>query len=258
MNPSVRRAIAAIPEQAWTPIPYWSSEGTFGHDADGRPVSGADVAETAYTAFAGTPDAVDVRLVVRRVRPTPGSQLALDVAFSYDAFITDRDGQLLDIEADHRRHAVVEQVIADLKGGCGLAHLPSAASRPMPAGWPGRPGLQPGPLVRGPDQPPLAHHHHRHAPHPAAGRPRPARAHRPPTAPAPTPALAVGSRLPAAPRRDRAARPHLTTISRPSEQKGPESRCRPAGHTRPFTKRLVSMETSGWARAERPVDVSGG
>ena len=134
MNPSVRRAIAAIPEQAWTPIPYWSSEGTFGHDEDGTPVSGADVAETAYTAFAGTRDAIDVRLVVRRVRPTPGSQLALDVAFSYHAFITDRDGELLDIEADHRRHAVVEQVIADLKGGCGLAHLPSGRFTAN-AGW---------------------------------------------------------------------------------------------------------------------------
>ena len=134
MNPSVRRAIAAIPEQAWTPIPYWSSEGTFGHDKDGTPISGADVAETAYTAFAGTADAVDVRLVVRRVRPTPGSQLAFDVAFSYHAFITDRDGQLLDIEAEHRRHAVVEQVIADLKGGCGLAHLPSGRFAAN-AGW---------------------------------------------------------------------------------------------------------------------------
>jgi hypothetical protein len=134
MNPSVRRAIAAIPEQAWTPIPYWSSDGTFGHAADGSPISGADVAETGYTAFAGTTDAVDVRLVVRRVRPTPGSQLALDVAFSYHAFIADRDGELLELEADHRRHAVVEQVIADLKGGCGLAHLPSGRFAAN-AGW---------------------------------------------------------------------------------------------------------------------------
>ena len=75
-----------------------------------------------------------MRLVVRRVRPTPGSQLAFDVAFSYHAAITDRDGELLDIEADHRRHAVVEQVIADLKGGCGLAHLPSGRFAAN-AGW---------------------------------------------------------------------------------------------------------------------------
>ena len=31
---------------------------------------------------------------------------------------------MLQAEADHRRHAIVEQVIADLKGGP-LAHLPS-------------------------------------------------------------------------------------------------------------------------------------
>jgi nucleotide-binding universal stress UspA family protein len=34
------------------------------------------------------------------------------------------DGDLLEIEADHRRHAVVEQSIAELKSA-GLAHLPS-------------------------------------------------------------------------------------------------------------------------------------
>jgi hypothetical protein len=36
-------------------------------------VSGADVAETSYRCVADTRDAIDVRLVVRRVRPTPGS-----------------------------------------------------------------------------------------------------------------------------------------------------------------------------------------
>ena len=124
-NPSTRAAIAAIDEDAWAPIPYWSTDGTFGYHDDGTPVSGADVAEVPYTAFADTPDAIEVRLVVRRVRPTPGSQLALDVVFDYHAFITNRDGNLLETEADHRRHAVIEQVIADLKGGAGLAHMPS-------------------------------------------------------------------------------------------------------------------------------------
>lgn len=124
-NPSVKAAIAGIADDAWTPIPYWSSAGVFGHHDDGTPISGADVAEVPYTAFAGTPDAVDVRLVVRRVRPTPGSQLALDVVFDHHAFITDRPGDLVEIEADHRRHAVIEKAIEDLKNGCGLAHLPS-------------------------------------------------------------------------------------------------------------------------------------
>ena len=52
------------------------------------------------------PDAAPVRLIVRRVKPTPGSQLAL---FGYHGFITDRDGETLELEADHRRHAEVER-----------------------------------------------------------------------------------------------------------------------------------------------------
>ncbi len=55
-----------------------------------------------------------VRLIVRRVRPTPGSQLALCTAWDYHAFVTNRPGDVLEIEADHRRHAVVEQRIAEL------------------------------------------------------------------------------------------------------------------------------------------------
>ncbi len=111
----IRAAIEAIDEQAWEPIPYWLST---------PEVSGADVAETSYTCFAGTRDARTVRLIVRRVRPTPGSQLALFTSYDYHAFVTDRTGPMLDIEADHRRHAVVEQTIAELKSA-GLAHLPS-------------------------------------------------------------------------------------------------------------------------------------
>lgn len=140
MNPALRAAIAGIPDDGWTPIPYWSTDGTFGHHPDGTPVSGADVAEVPYTAFAGTADAVDVRLVVRRVRPTPGSQLALVEVFDHHAFITDRAGELLTVEAEHRDHAVVEQVIADLKGAAGLAHLPSSRFAAN-AAWLGLVGL---------------------------------------------------------------------------------------------------------------------
>ena len=109
---SVRRLIEAIPEDAWTPIPYWIA-------------GGADVAETPYTPFAGEKDAVPVRLIVRRVRPTPGSQLALFTLYEYHAFITDRTGETLVLEADHRRHAEIENAIRDLKYGMGLNHLPS-------------------------------------------------------------------------------------------------------------------------------------
>ena len=85
----------------------------------------ADVAETTYTPFQTEPDAAPARLIVRRVKPTPGSQLALFAAYRYHGFITDRDGDTLELEADHRRHAEIENAIRDLKYGVGLNHLPS-------------------------------------------------------------------------------------------------------------------------------------
>ena len=85
----------------------------------------ADVAETTYIPFQNDPDAAPVRLIVRRVKPTPGSQLALFASYSYHGFITDRDGDTLELEADHRRHAEIENAIRDLKYGVGLNHLPS-------------------------------------------------------------------------------------------------------------------------------------
>ena len=109
---SLRDPIEAIPEEDWTPIPYWM---------DGA----ADVAETTYTPFQTEADAAPVRLIVRRVKPTPGSQLALFATYSYHGFITDRDGETLELEADHRRHAEIENAIRDLKYGVGLNHMPS-------------------------------------------------------------------------------------------------------------------------------------
>lgn len=107
----IKQAIAAIPDEDWVPIDYWLQ-------------GGADVAETTYTAFKNTRDEITLRLIVRRVRPTPGSQLAMDVVFDYHPLLTDRDGDMLELEADHRAHAVVELAIRDLKAG-GLAHVPS-------------------------------------------------------------------------------------------------------------------------------------
>ncbi len=108
----LRNLIEAIPEDAWTPIPYWM---------DGA----AAVAETTYTPFRTEPVAAPVRLIVRRVQPTPGSQLALFASYSYHAFITDWEGDTLELEADHRRHAEIENAIRALKYGVGLNHLPS-------------------------------------------------------------------------------------------------------------------------------------
>ena len=104
-TPALRNIIEAIPEEEWTPIPYWM-EGA------------ADVAETDYTPFESKPNAATVRLIVRRVKPTPGSQLTLSANYSYHAFITDREG-------DNLRHAKIENAIRDLKYGVGLNHLPS-------------------------------------------------------------------------------------------------------------------------------------
>ena len=109
LHKALHKKIAAILDDAWTPIPYF--------------LDGADVAETTYRPFGN--DQPDLRLIVRRVRPTPGTQLALFVEFSYHAFITDRHGTTLELEADHRRHAEIENSIRDLKYGVGLNHLPS-------------------------------------------------------------------------------------------------------------------------------------
>ncbi len=109
MSKALHNAILAISEESWTEIPYFIE-------------GGADVAETTYIPFG---QRREVRLIVRRVRPGPGSQLALLAIYDYHAFITNREGGTLELEADHRRHAVVEDVIRDLKYGVGLNHLPS-------------------------------------------------------------------------------------------------------------------------------------
>jgi len=110
LSKGLHKVIDAIPEDSWTPIPYPIADG-------------ADVAETTYRPFSKRHP--EVRLIVRRTRPAPGSQLALLVTYDYHAFITDRPGATLAVEADHRRHAQIEDVIRDLKYGVGLNHLPS-------------------------------------------------------------------------------------------------------------------------------------
>jgi len=110
LQKSHHELIAAIPEEDWRPIPYWL-EGA------------ADVAEIPYQPFGKKRT---YRLIVRRVAPTPGSQLWLQgLSYSHYAFITDREGDTRELEADHRQHAVVENVIRDLKHGLALNHMPS-------------------------------------------------------------------------------------------------------------------------------------
>jgi hypothetical protein len=127
MNSSVRAAIAAIPEDAWTAIRY--PEAIWDDQLDCW-ISDAEVAETRYTAFASKSkgQAVTARLIVRRVRDqnkkaAQGMEELFPV-WRHHAVFTDSPFELVQAEGQHRGHAVVEQVFADVTSGP-LAHMPS-------------------------------------------------------------------------------------------------------------------------------------
>jgi hypothetical protein len=126
MNPSVRAAIAAISEDAWTPIRY--PRAIWDDQLDAW-VSDAEVAEVRYTAFASRKgQAVTARLIVRRVRDlnkqAAAGQDELFPVWRYHAVFTDSPFEMIQAEEQHRDHAIVEQVFADITSGP-LAHLPS-------------------------------------------------------------------------------------------------------------------------------------
>jgi hypothetical protein len=126
MNSSIRAAIAAIPENAWTAIKY--PHAIWDDQLDAW-ISDAEVAEAQYTAFASKKgQAVTARLIVRRVRDqnkkAPAGQGELFPAWRYHAVFTDSPFELVQAEGQHRGHAVVEQVFADITSGP-LAHMPS-------------------------------------------------------------------------------------------------------------------------------------
>jgi hypothetical protein len=72
---------------------------------------------------------------------------ALFPAWRYHAVFTDSPLPTLEAEAAHRRHAIVEQVIADLKNGP-IAHLPSVLCRELGAAGASRDRVQPHPRRR--------------------------------------------------------------------------------------------------------------
>jgi hypothetical protein len=125
MNSSVRAAIAAIGEDAWTAIRY--PQAIWDDQLDCW-ISDAEVAETQYTAFASKKQAVTARLIVRRVRDknkkAAQGQDELFPVWRHHAVLTDSPVELVQAEGQHRGHAVVEQVFADVTSGP-LAHLPS-------------------------------------------------------------------------------------------------------------------------------------
>jgi len=126
---AVTAAISSIPGDGWTKIRY--PKAVF-DDQLGQWISDAEVAETPFTAFTskGAAGQVAVRLIVRRVRDAnPAHVVANDQGelfpvWRHHAVFTDSPLPVLTAEADHRRHAIIEQVIADLKNGP-LAYLPS-------------------------------------------------------------------------------------------------------------------------------------
>jgi hypothetical protein len=125
MDKAIKRAIAAIADDAWVSIRYpkamWDED-------EQRWISDAQIAEISYTAFAGFTYEITARLIVRRVRRLnpqhPTGQDELFTLWRYHALFTDTPYTLTQAEAQHRGHAIIEQVNADLITGP-LAHLPS-------------------------------------------------------------------------------------------------------------------------------------
>src|SRR5215218_8472984 len=89
-NPAITRAIAAIPDTAWTPV--------------------------RYPAFAATTDRITARLVVRRVKDARYPD-ALFPVWRYHPFFTNSTRPTVEADIVHRRHAIIETVFADLVDG---------------------------------------------------------------------------------------------------------------------------------------------
>ena len=130
MNPTVVKAISGIKESAWVPIHYpnaiWDED-------EQRLVSDAEVAEVPFTAFTSRRQSehISARLIVRRVRRLNPKTVAdgqgeLFPGYRHHGVFTDSPLTMLQAEKSHRAHAIVEQVIADLKASA-LAQLPSGS-----------------------------------------------------------------------------------------------------------------------------------
>ena len=124
---TVTRAITMIGEDAWVGIHY--PDAIFEEDT-GEWISDAEVAEVPFTAFTSHPkeDQVTCRLVVRRVKrlnpKAHAGQGELFETYRYHPFITNSTLTMVEADERHRGHALIEQVMAELKGNA-LAHLPS-------------------------------------------------------------------------------------------------------------------------------------
>ena len=107
-NAIIRDYASHIPERAWKPIAYRGGI--------------AQVAETIWKHPRGMG-----RIIVRRVKNIDKNdgQQALFADWKHLAFVTDREGDVVELDADHRRRAAQEtQAIRELKENA-LRHLPS-------------------------------------------------------------------------------------------------------------------------------------
>ena len=102
MQKGIRAAVEQIEESAWQRIEDYPKEGE------------AQIAETTYGSR---------RLIVRRTRLV-GAQAELWPDWRHFAFLTNRTDEITVVESEHRDHAVIEQVIVDLKDQA-LVHFPS-------------------------------------------------------------------------------------------------------------------------------------
>ncbi|HEY8914204.1 IS1380 family transposase [Lacisediminihabitans sp.] len=127
MDPAVKRAIAAIADDAWTTINYTDA---IRDETTGTWISSAEVAEIPFTAFSSrkTSERIVGRLVIGRIpelNPFDGDgQPTLFDTHRFHAFFTTSDLDTVTADKTHRGHAIIEQVNADLKDSA-LAHLPS-------------------------------------------------------------------------------------------------------------------------------------
>jgi hypothetical protein len=119
-NRAVNRAIAAIADDAWTPVHY---PGAVIDPDTGELISDAEVAEVQFTAFASTKAPVTARLIVRRVRDRAKTEELFPV-WRHHPFLTNNTEPTADADITHRKHAIIETVFADLIDGP-IAHLPS-------------------------------------------------------------------------------------------------------------------------------------
>jgi hypothetical protein len=98
----IKEIVARIPETDWQTIEDYPKDGE------------AQIAETTYHGR---------RLIVRRTRLL-GKQAELWPNWRHFCLVTNRTEELALVEAEHRDHAVIEQVIADVKDQA-LVHFPS-------------------------------------------------------------------------------------------------------------------------------------